>query len=109
MDAAILATLWHVPGMSADSGTPTDWLRTLSHGVNVHSLCSPELAAGRFVERRRHGGHLDGNRSYDDVLASLRQLSTLPPLEIGVRIDVDMSHEPDINHIVDRITRLSEP
>src|ERR1044072_7879211 len=39
---AILTSLWRVPGMAADSGTPTHWLQDLSNLiVNVHCVCSP--------------------------------------------------------------------
>jgi chloramphenicol 3-O-phosphotransferase len=87
--------------MPSDSGTPTDWLDTRSHHVvNVHCTCELELAARRFVQRRRHPGHLDGNLSSAEVLVSLRKLTQLPPLDIGYRIDVDTSKEPNLTDIV---------
>src|SRR5688500_9432833 len=86
---AILASLWRVPGMPSDSGTPTDWLDAPSHHVvNVHCACEPEVAANRFLQRRRHAGHRDGESSSADVLARLRQLTQLPLLDVGRRIDV---------------------
>src|SRR5437667_11503725 len=67
-DGAILASFWHLPGMLSDAGTPTDWLQALSnHLVNVHCVCEPEIAASRFLQRRRHVGHLDGESSYAEV------------------------------------------
>jgi predicted kinase len=98
---AILASLWRLPGMPSDSGTPPDWLDAASHHViNVHCACDPEVAAGRFLQRRRHHGHLDGDSSTSDVLASLRRLTQLPPLDIGQRIDVDTSHESNLTDVV---------
>lgn len=100
-DGAILASLWRVPGMPSDSGTPTDWLDAPAHRVvNVHCACELEVAAGRFLQRRRHPGHLDGESSSAEVLLSLQKLTQLPLLNIGPRIDVDTSHEPHLTDLV---------
>ena len=54
-NGAILASFWRSPGMPSDSGTPTDWLDAPSHHVvNVHCACALEVAASRFLQRRRH-------------------------------------------------------
>jgi hypothetical protein len=68
--------------------------------VNVHCACDLEVAASRFLQRRRHPGHRDGESSAGEVLASLRKLTQLPPLDIGRRIDVDMSQEPNLMDVV---------
>jgi AAA domain len=100
-NGAILVSFWRLPGMSSDSGTPTDWLHDPSHYlVNLHCACEPDVAASRFVQRRRHPGHLDGESSYADVLLSLRTLSGLAPLDIAHRIEVDTSREPDLDDVV---------
>ena len=100
-DGAILASFWRLPGMPADSGTPTDWLHTLSDAlVNVHCHCEPDVAASRFLQRRRHPGHLDGASSYAEVVASLRTLTRLAPLDIARRIDVGTSEEPKLDEVV---------
>jgi hypothetical protein len=59
-----------------------------------------EVAANRFLQRRRHPGHLDGESSSAEVLVSLRKLTQLPPLDIGQRIDVDTSQEPNLTDVV---------
>jgi hypothetical protein len=83
-NGAILASLWRVPGMREESGTPTHWLQGVSNVVvNVRCVCSPETAATRFVERKRHAGHLDGHATYADVLASLQALAALRALDVG--------------------------
>jgi glucokinase len=98
---AILASFWRLRGMPADSGTPTDWLDARSHDVvNVHCACELEVAANRFLQRRRHPGHLDRESSAAQVLVSHQKLAQLPPLDIGQRIDVDTSHEPDLTEVV---------
>ena len=100
-NGAILASFWRLAGMSSDAGTPTDWLDAPSHHVvNVHCGCELELAASRFLQRRRHPGHLDGESSSAELLASLRMLTQLPPLDIGPRIDVDTSQEPNLPDVV---------
>jgi len=100
-DGAVLVSFWHVPGMASDSGTPTAWLQDGSHHlINVHCVCEPDIAASRFLERRRHPGHLDSATSRVDLLASLRQLTQLPALDIGQRIAVDTSREPNLTGVL---------
>ena len=87
--------------MPSDSGTPTDWLDARSHHVvNVDCPCAVEVAANRFLQRRRHPGHLDGESSVAEVLGSLRLLTELSPLDIGPRIDADTSHDPNLPDLV---------
>ena len=109
---AVLASFWHLRGMPSDSGTPTDWLDAPLHQVvHVHCACQLEVAASRFLQRRRHPGHLDGESSPAEVLASLRQLVRLAPLDIGQRghrIEVDTSREPNLMDVVRAIRRALE-
>jgi hypothetical protein len=95
---AILVSFWRQAGMPSDSGTPTEWLMDLScRVVHLHCACNPETAAKRFFERQRHPGHLDGSRSYAEVLASIQSLSGLDPLQlgpVGSKVIVDTSREP---------------
>ena len=107
---AILVSFWRVPGMPSDSGTPANWLLAPSHHVvNVHCACEPETAANRFIQRRRHSGHLDGESSAADVLASLRQLAQLPALDLGRRIFLDTSQEPNLPDVVRAIRGALAP
>ena len=108
-NGAVLASFWRLSGMPSDSGTPTDWLAAPSHHVvNVHCACGLEVAASRFLHRRRLPGHLDGESSSAEVLASLRKLTQLPLLDIGQRIDVDTSQEPDFTAAVRAIRAALE-
>jgi hypothetical protein len=91
---AVLASFWQVPGMPADSGTPIHWLFELSELiVNVRCLCPAAVAARRFMDRRRHEGHLDGQRTYADVLGSIEALARFGSLDVGDAIEVDTSRE----------------
>ena len=103
-EGAVLASFWRLPGMPLDSGTPTDWLVTLStHLVNVHCHCDAETAANRFLSRRRHPGHLDDEASRSEVLMSFRRLSVLPHLDIPHRIHVDTVEEPPLEEVVRKV------
>jgi predicted kinase len=105
-DGAIVSSFWRLPGMQADSGTPTDWLADPSYRVvNVHCGCELEVAASRFHRRRRHPGHLDGESRLEDVALRFRQLTQLPPLDVGPRIDVDTSGTPNFPDVVAAIRR----
>lgn len=95
-DGAILVSFWHQVGMAADSGTPTDWLSSLEGSVvNVHCVCPAEIAAERFFRRVRHPGHLDGERSYEDVLRSLREIECLPAIDVGPRVEIHTDREAE--------------
>src|SRR5262245_52843106 len=100
-NGAILASFWRLRGMPLDSGTATDWLDAPSHHVvNVYCACELAVAANRFLQRRRHPGHLDRESSSAEVFVSLRKLAQLPPLDIGERIDVDTSHKPKLTKVL---------
>jgi predicted kinase len=87
---AVLASFWRLPGMPPGSGTPTEWLFDLSQLlINVRCVCPIEVAAERFTKRTRHPGHLDGLRTYAEVLASIRALPDIASLKLGEVIDVD--------------------
>jgi hypothetical protein len=108
-NGAILVSFWRLPGMAADTGTSADWLPALSSRVaTIHCCCQPEIAARRFIDRQRHPGHLDRDASYDSVLASLQRLARLDPMNIGPRIIVDTSHEPDLDDALREIRRVLE-
>jgi len=103
-EGAILVSHWHLPGMNPDSGTPVGWLAELpGKTVNVHCVCDAEVAAARFIQRRRHPGHRDGERPDSEVLASIRAVAMLGQIDIGPRVFVDTSHEPDIDVVLRQI------
>lgn len=73
---AVLTSFWHVPGMDAGSGTPTDWVLRLSPCVvGLHCVCPPTVAADRFLARQRHRGHLDAQRDPAEVRATFAALA----------------------------------
>jgi len=89
-NGAVLVSFWHVPGMGPRSGTPIDWLRGLGGRLlNLHCFCAAEVAAERYLRRKRHPGHLDRKKSYDELLADFLALDRLGPVEIEPRVEVD--------------------
>ena len=101
---AVLVSFWHQPGMSSDSGTPTAWLLSLSQClVHVHCVCAPEMAAARFLQRKRHRGHLDRDTTPADLVANLRVLATLGRLDIPESLDVDTNDELKLDVLLARV------
>jgi hypothetical protein len=101
MDGAVLVSHWRVPGMQADSGTPTDWLADLAAPiVNLHCVCPPEIAARRFLDRTRHPGHLDARRNFDEVFTEFYALALLAPPAVGPTIYVDTAAPPALEALL---------
>jgi hypothetical protein len=104
---AVLVSWWRLPDMDSQSGTPIDWLHSLSYKiVQVHCVCEPEIAARRFFERERHPGHLDSRHSLEDVIASTKQLSKLESFEVGIRLDINTTEEPDYALLAERAQQM---
>ncbi len=88
--SAVLTSWWKHPRSSSNSGTPSEWLAGLPGAhVEVHCNCSPEVAAQRFVSRKRHAGHFDSRWSKSELLASFTQQSSFGPLGFGRLIEID--------------------
>jgi hypothetical protein len=89
---AIVVSWWKHPKSDRDSGTPTQWLLNLPRIlVEVYCKCPPQLAMARFLDRKRHPGHLDGLWSNPELFALLEHAALLGPLAIGRLIEVDTS------------------
>jgi predicted kinase len=88
---AVIVSFWHAPGMSDDSGTPTEWLAASADRiVGVHCSCDPAVAARRFVERERHPAHGDSVRSLDQLTAEFTALAQLgSPIEESLVVDTE--------------------
>ena len=103
-EGAVLVSWWHLSGMNPQSGTPTDWLHTLSNRVvHVRCACKVEIAARRVIDRVRHPGHLDSAKTYSDEVTGLQRLSRLPRLDIGLSVTVDTSHDVHLDAVVNEV------
>jgi glucokinase len=102
-NGAVLVSFWRLPGMPAESGTPTAWILKLSPDiVHVHCVCGVDTAADRFFRRKRHPGHID-SRSFEEVLASIHATERLGSLDIGRRVDIDTSREVSLERYLESI------
>jgi hypothetical protein len=89
-DNAVVASWWRHPASRVDTGTPVEWLSSLPGVVvELYCVCSPQVAAERFVSRRRHEGHLDHLKTHAELLASFQQQAALGPLGVGRIVKVD--------------------
>ena len=88
--SAVLASWWSHPRSPVNSGVPTEWLVGMpgTH-VEIHCICSPAVAAERFLCRKRHPGHLDSRWLKPELLASFKQQASFGPLGFGRLIEVD--------------------
>jgi AAA domain len=103
-NGAVLVSHWHLPGMAADSGTPTNWLAQLpGELVNVHCKCDADVAVERFIRRNRHVGHLDNKKLRADIMSDVRAVADLGPLNIGRRVDVDTTEAPELEALLREI------
>jgi len=59
-----------------------------------------------FVHRVRHPGHLDGAKSYEEVLSSLCALAAFGPLGLGEVLRVDTCNEVNMETVVGEVRAL---
>ena len=103
---AVLVSHWRLPGMPSDSGTPTHWLEDGSaRVVHIYCRCDAELAAQRFVRRKRHPGHLDGEKSLSQIRAGMEQLVVFGRLGMEPTVEVDTSRPVSIDGVIREVRR----
>ncbi|HEV7784959.1 MAG TPA: AAA family ATPase [Thermoanaerobaculia bacterium] len=101
---AVLASFWRHPQVTGESGTPTGWIAALpGKVVEVHCVCPPEVAAERFLTRKRHDGHLDRDKRSEDLVADFVRLASLGPLGIGLLVTVDTGCAVDLDGVVHQL------
>jgi len=106
---AIIASWWRHPRSTADSGTPTLWLRELRGAlVEVYCDCATEVAVDRFRERKRHPGHMDERWSNEGLVAQLREAAQLGPLNVGALVTVNSENPVDFSVLWKRIQSASQ-
>jgi len=102
--SAIITSWWRHPLSLSESGTPIDWLSSLSGElIELHCLCSPGTAAGRFMARRRHPGHLDGRHTHAELLERFEQQAVLGPLGIGRLVQVSTEEAPKVAEVLGKL------
>jgi GNAT superfamily N-acetyltransferase len=109
-EGAVLCSHWRWPGSDEASGTPSDWLTSGSTPViEVHCRCPPELAAHRFLERRRHPAHFDRRFTKAQLVAAFTDQDASGPLGVGPLITVDTAGDVEVDSVVREIRDLTEP
>jgi glucokinase len=104
---AVLASFWRHPQATGESGTPTGWISALSgRVVEVHCVCPAEIAAERFLARKRHDGHLDRDKRNDDLVANFGRLAALGPLGLGPLVTVDTGRSVDFDGVLRHVEEL---
>jgi len=103
---AVLVSWWRHPRSNAESGTPVEWLGGL-HGpvVEVHCLCTPEVAVGRFLARERHPGHLDSRWSRQQLLEMFRDQAAYGPIYTDRAICIRTDQLTDVDDNTDALLR----
>src|ERR1043165_2529664 len=81
---AVLVSWWRHPKSRIETGTPTDWLSSLSGRlIHVHCKCDAFVAANRFHLRKRHPGHLDDSKTLYEILTTFRAFEGLGVIDLG--------------------------
>jgi len=81
LQSAVLSSWWRHPKAVRESGTPVQWLKEDGiKFVEVFCKCPAAVAARRFESRQRHAGHLDTQRTREQLLEQLVEAETLGPL-----------------------------
>jgi len=103
-DGAVITSWWRHPSSSANTGTPIEWLSLLpGAAVEVHCVCSPHVAANRFLSRKRHEGHLDHLKMQADLVPSFAEQAALGPLGIARVVRVDTDQPVDMSAVLAQI------
>lgn len=96
MGTAVITSWWKHPQSTVDSGTPVGWLSdSAGVAVEVHCVCSPSVAALRFLARQRHPGHLDDQWSHQSLIAMLEAHHALGPLFPAKAITINTEQAMD--------------
>lgn len=98
---AVLVSWWRHPAADVDSGTPIDWIPALSRPfVEVHCKCPLSIAAQRFLERKRHPGHLDERWSAESLRHAFSRHAELGALFPEIAITVNTETTVDVPVLV---------
>jgi glucokinase len=105
---AVITSWWRHPRSQVDSGTPIDWLGSLSNiSLEIHCVCDPAIAAERFLRRARHEGHLDRFKNRDELLMNFKQQFALGPLSVATVVEVNTNHAVEVSTLISRIQTLT--
>ncbi len=108
-DSAVITSWWRHPRSHIESGTPVEWLSSLhSNLIELYCICSPQIAAERFLSRQRHKGHLDHLKERAGVLALFEEQAALGPLGVARVVEVNTERDVDLNRLFVEIRLAAE-
>jgi hypothetical protein len=103
-EGAVISSWWHHPASNVDTGTPIEWLSSLPGvAVELHCVCSPHIAAERFMTRQRHEGHLDLLKTHAELLTSFEEQSALGPLGLGRLVQVNTERSVELRTVLAQV------
>lgn len=103
---AVVVSWWKHPESNTDSGTPVEWLDGLPGPmVEVHCLCTPEVAADRFLARKRHPGHLDSQWSRHELITRFSEQAAHGPLYTDRAVCIRTDQPTDANDFTAEVLR----
>ena len=103
-DGAVISSWWHHPASNVDTGTPVEWLTSLPDVVvELHCICSPNIAAERFMTRQRHEGHLDRYKTHAELLTSFEQQAALGPVGLSRLVQVNTERSVELAPVLAQI------
>ena len=102
---AVIISWWRHPLSPLASGTSVEWLASLPGiAVELHCVCRPKIAAERFILRKRHSGHLDHLKTFDELILSFEQQADLGALNVTESvITVNTEQNIDLKDIIEQI------
>ena len=71
--------------------------------IELYCVCSPQIAADRFLSRQRHKGHLDHLKTRAEVLANFEEQAALGPLGVARVVKVNTERDVDLNRLLAEI------
>lgn len=97
----VLVSHWRPKLSDGPSGTSTAWLGShFKHVIELFCDCPTQTAAQRFVNRKRHPGHLDQNRDVGEIAEWMGRYRTHLPIEIGRLIMVNSTNNVDFDQLI---------
>ncbi len=102
--AVVLVSHWRPESSEANSGTPTTWLaQKFSRIIELYCACPVDVAVKRFIDRKRHLGHLDGMKTRNQITEWLIEYEGHLPMLLGSLISTETDLIEPFQRIIDRL------
>ena len=103
----ILISHWRPEGYSKYSGTPIAWINAhYDRVIEVYCQSTIDDATNRFVQRERHPGHLDKEKSRKEIVEWMHRYEEYLPLNLGGLVTINNTSNLSVIGVADSIRRL---